>query len=188
MRNSYKPKVNELIIHEPIETLRLNQFKGVPCKLLRISGELLKVIDVFLKSQDPNKVTNRGREQGAEAILRAFFELTEKQIDSRKKRFYKTGIRFDNSQLLITEFVYPVPHVKHLSIVLVTLDLMNFKSNEYWMRSSFWSLNFDDEMPKELQDFYSETVDMKPSQPDESLEDMLVRLLFDIVPPKAIAA
>lgn len=188
MRNSYKPKVDELILHAPIEELRLNQFKGVPCKILRISGDLLKSIDHFLHSQDPLKVTNRGREESTEAILRNFFNLTEKYIDARKKRYFKTGIRFDNSQLLITEFVYPVPHVKHMSIVLVTLDLMNFKSNEYWMRSSFWCLNYDAEMPKELQDYYSENVDMQPSREDEGLEAMLIRLLFDIVPPKAMAA
>lgn len=188
MRASYKPKENELILHAPILALKNNMFKGVPCKILRISGDLLKQVDAFLLSQDPEKFTNRQREENAEGILRTFFTLTEKQIDARKKRYYKTGIRFGHSQLLITEFVYPVPHVKHLAVVLVTLDLYDSKDNSYWMKSSYWSLNFDDAMSQEHQDFYSDTVNMTPRQGDEDLEEMMTRLLFDIVPPRPVAA
>lgn len=188
MRTSYKPKENELILHDSIMELKQNLFKGVPSKIVRISGDLLKHVDAFLLSQDTKNYTNAQREKHAEAILKTFFAVTEHQVDSRKKRFYKTGIRFGGSQLLVTEFVFPVPHVKQLAIVLVTLDLYDAKAKEFWMRSSFWSLNFDDDMPQELQNYYSDSVNLEPLDRTESLHEMFLRLLFDISPPKKLAA
>lgn len=185
---SYKPKLSEVKLHDELEDLRLQLFKGIEVRVTRMRGPMLEVVNDFIVAQTEEVSDSQLRERTAEKVMRAYVDNVEDMIVAGKRRFFKSGMLLKNAQILKTVFVHPVPHVKGMSIVLATLDLLNYETKEFWMRSSFWSMYFDDNVvPFELQEYYSNHVTLESRLPGESLADTMVRLFFEVVPPQQVA-
>lgn len=180
-RASYKPAASRLVLTDEIKRVQYSLFKGVQPKTLRIGGVLMDAMEEFFDSQRGDE--ERSLQSAAEKLMRAFFTSNEKNIDAKKKRFYQTGVNVKGMQLLLTQFVYPVPHVKGISIAVVTVDFSNLKLNECRLRSSYWCLNFDPGY-EYLEDHYSNVVKVSNIDEYTPLDEVFMEMIFSIVPPK----
>ena len=184
-RPSYKPAANRLVMTDEIKQVQYSFFKGIPPKTTRISGELMDAMEAFFDSQRPDNVEDV-LQKSAEKLMRAFYTSTEANVDAKKKRFYQTGVSHKGMQLLLTEFVYPVQHVKGVAIIVVAIDFRNTKTNEKRLRSSYWCLHLDPEY-EHLEDYYASVVKVTNIDEYTPLDQIFVEMIFSVVPPKTVA-
>ena len=184
-RPSYKPAAGRLVLTDEIKRVQYSLFKGIQPKTLRIGGALMDAMEAFFDSQRPD-YEEGAMQKTAETLMRAFFTSTEPNVDSRKKRFFQTGVSHKRMQLLLTEFVYPVPHVKGISIVVVAIDFRNVKTGDKRLRSSYWCLNFDPGY-EHLEDHYTKVVKVTNIDEYTPLDEIFVEMIFSVVPPKSAA-
>ena len=184
-RPSYKPAAGRLVLTEEIRRVQYSLFKGIQPKTLRIGGDLMTAMEAFIDSQRPD-CEEGAMQKSAETLMRTFFASTEPQVDSKKKRFFQTGVSHRGMQLLLTEFVYPVPHVKGISIIVVAVDFRNVKTGEKRLRSSYWCLNFDPGY-EHLEDHYTKVVKVTNIDEHTPLEEIFIEMIFSVVPPKTVA-
>lgn len=182
-RPSYKPAAGRLVLTEEIRRVQYSLFKGIQPKTLRIGGELMTAMEAFIDSQRPDSEEG-AMHKSTETLMRTFFSSTESHVDSKKKRFFQTGVSHRGMQLLLTEFVYPVPHVKGISIVVVAVDFRNIKTGEKCLRSSYWCLNFDPGY-EHLEDHYTEVVKVTNIDEYTPLDEIFVEMIFSVIPPKS---
>lgn len=187
LRKSYKPSTNELILHEEIQELKHTLFKGVPAKITRLNKEFIAGIEQMFVVQESVVYTREDREKSAEYLMRLMLDTHADQLQIGKKKFLKTGVRLSSgTQILLTLFNLPVPHIKHLSIILVTLDFSSPKIKKHVTKSRYISLNISDDLPPEEKAYY-ENYYCERTKTTETLTELMTRILFDIVPPRKVA-
>ncbi len=184
-RPSYKPAANRLVHVDEVKRLHHSLFKGVQPKTVRIGGELMSAIENFFDSEsqpyEPNIL-----QVNAERMMKAFYRTNEKSVDSKKKRFFQTGINSKGMQLLLTEFIYPVTHVKGVTLVMVSVDFRNLKSNEKRLRSSYWCLNMDPGY-EHLEEHYMNVVKVNTIDENTPIDEIFTEMIFAVVPPRVAA-
>lgn len=184
-RPSYKPAAGRLILTDEIKQVQYHLFKGIPPKTIRISGDLMTAMEAFFDSLKPDQEED-ALSRAAENLMRNFYFSTETFVDAKKKRFFQTGVSHKTMQLLLTEFVYPVPHVKGVSIVVVAIDFRNIKTNEKRLRSSYWCLNVDPGY-EHLEEHYAKVVKVTNIDEHTPLDQIFVEMIFSVVPPQTAA-
>jgi hypothetical protein len=180
-RTSYKPSANELQLREEFVELRLGLFKGIPPKIIRMGGQLYKDLDeIILTTKDLDEAQENALLQ---KLMRSMDEANKRYVrNSKKKHIFITGRRVGKLQILITEYVLPIPHVKGLSVSLVTAELNVLGTNEYAFKSSRWSLMVDDDMSPEEREHYVQTVNLSNLQYHSSYLEIMKHIIFQITP------
>lgn len=183
VRTSYKPTANELILREEFIELKNGLFKGVVPKLIRMSGNLYKDIDTLMYCRDEQ--SDEEYEKLLQNAIRSMDVLTNPYLtDSSKKRIFLTGRRAGKHQLLLTKYAYPVPHVKGLSINLVTIELGTLGENIYGFKSSRWGLAVDDFVTDEERDHYISTIRLDNVNQYGTYLEMMTHIIFQVTPFK----
>lgn len=180
-RTSYKPSTNELRLREEFVELRHGLFKGIPPKIIRMGGQLYKDLDELLL----NSSNLEEDEENAllQRLMRSMDEANKRHVrNSKKKHIFITGRRVGKMQILITEYVLPVPHVKGLSVSLITAELNVLGTNEYAFKSSRWGLMVDDDMNPEEREHYVKTVNLSNLQQYSSYLEIMTYIIFQITP------
>lgn len=180
-RTSYKPSANELQLREEFVELRLGLFKGITPKIIRMGGQLYKDLDeIILTTKDLDEAQENALLQ---KLMRSMDEANKRYVrNSKKKHIFITGRRVGKLQILITEYVLPIPHVKGLSVSLVTAELNVLGTNEYAFKSSRWSLMVDDDMSPEEREHYVQTVNLSNLQYHSSYLEIMKHIIFQITP------
>lgn len=180
-RASYKPSTNELQIRSEFNELRYGLFKGTVPKIVRMSGQLYTDLKELLTSSGE-------LEEGEEAkllqrLMRSMDELNKRYVrNSKKKHIFYTGRRIGKLQLFISEHVLPVPHVKGLSVTLITAELHVLGTNDYAFKSARWGLLVDDDMSQEEQNHYVETVSLKDLDHSLNYLEVMSHVIFQVTP------
>lgn len=181
VRSSYKPSANELILRDEFIELKNGLFKGVVPKLIRMSGELYNDIDVLMASTEEQ--TDEEHEALLQKTLRSIDNVTNPYIhDSTKKRIFYTGRRAGKHQLLLTKHVYPVPHVKGISLTLVTVELGIIGTDIYGFKSTRWGIAVDDHVTEEERNHYISDIRLSDVRNYETYIEMMKHIVFQVTP------
>lgn len=181
---SYKPRDGQLLLTPTLREYHLKYFKGVKPKPVRMSGALYKATMIdFIGAMQLGGSINELEHKGMMLdIISEFRKAMEGKDRVIKKRSYITGYSNKSFQLMLTQSIYPVPHLPWAGIVLMTLDVGIPGSKEQLIKYVSWEVAYNENVDDGIVDYYNAIIKRNVSV-DQDLSEGLEDMIFEMVKP-----